>query len=70
MSQSQPGNETNRSPAGRKKNGIFFLLIGIPLASILMGAITLFIAFQQRDPGVDVREAPLSKTSWQQESDQ
>ena len=71
MSQAQRSDETSRSTSGRRnRNGIFYLLIGIPLASILMGAITLFIAFQHRDPGIDVREAPLSKISWQEESAQ
>jgi hypothetical protein len=41
------------------------LLFGIPGAAILMGAITLFVAFSGPDQELPASEMPLSKSSWQ-----
>ncbi|MEZ5560944.1 MAG: hypothetical protein R3E86_20685 [Pseudomonadales bacterium] len=48
------------------KRGIFYLMIGIPAAAVVMGAITLYLALTIPDPSVRHSEAPLSKTSWQE----
>lgn len=55
-------------PANRQRpsrgNALLYLVVGIPVAALLMGIVTLFVAFSNPDPGV-VRDAvPLSKTSW------
>lgn len=42
------------------------LLIAIPAAAIVMGAISLYLAMQGPSQELPVTEAPLSKTSWQQ----
>jgi len=49
------------------KRGVLYLVIGIPLAAVLMGVVTLYVAFSNRDPGVDRDATPLSKTSWQEQ---
>jgi hypothetical protein len=41
-----------------------YLLIGIPVASVLMGIITLIVAFSGPPQELPVVESPLSKTSW------
>ena len=41
-----------------------YLLITIPAASVLMGIITLIVAFSGPDQEIRPTEAPLSKTSW------
>ena len=46
------------------KRGMIYLLIALPLASVLMGAITLYVAFADADPVVVAAEETLSKTSW------
>ena len=44
-----------------------YLLIGIPLTSVLLGAVTLYFAFTTTDRDVRLQElAPMSKTSWQE----
>lgn len=48
------------------KNAALYLIIGIPAAAVLMGAVTLYIAFSNADPGVHIERAPMSKTSWQE----
>ena len=53
-------------PRGLRKNGMIYLLIGIPLTSVLLGVLTLYLAFSTPDRDVRLQElAPLSKTSWQ-----
>jgi hypothetical protein len=47
------------------KRGILYLIIGIPAAAVLMGAVTLYVAFSNVDPGVRLEQPALSKTSWQ-----
>ena len=49
------------------KRGIIILMLGIPAASLIMGAITLYIAFSTPSQEISVDHAPLSKTSWQSE---
>jgi len=45
---------------------MIYLLIGIPLTSVLLGVLTLYLAFSTTDRDVRLQElAPLSKTSWQ-----
>jgi len=52
------------------KRGVLYLVIGIPVAAVLMGVVTLYVAFSNPDPGVQRDGAPLSKTSWQEQRDQ
>ena len=47
------------------KRGVLYLVIAIPAAALLMGAITLYVAFSNPDPGVPIADPALSKTSWQ-----
>ncbi len=47
------------------KNRILYLVIGIPATAVLMGVVTLYIAFSMPDPGVPIEQPPMSKTSWQ-----
>ena len=50
-----------------KKVGMVYLLIGIPLTSVLLGAVTLYFAFTTTDRDVRLQNlAPMSKTSWQE----
>jgi hypothetical protein len=41
------------------------LIIGIPLASVLFGAVMAYFATHTLDGRVIVESEPLSKTSWQ-----
>jgi hypothetical protein len=45
-----------------------YLLIGIPLASVVMGIITLIVAFSGPDQELPDAQAPLRKTSWRLEA--
>lgn len=47
------------------KNRILYLVIGIPASAVLMGIVTLYLAFSTADPGVPMDRPALSKTSWQ-----
>lgn len=49
------------------KRGMLYLVVGIPLSAIVMGVITLYIAFSNPDPGVDRKAPEMSKTSWQEQ---
>ena len=40
------------------------LLIAIPAAAVVMGAITMYLAFEGPDQEIRLDGAPLSKTSW------
>ena len=54
----------------RQKRGTIYLLIGIPLVSVLMGVFTLYVAFNTSDGEVRrPSEVPMSKTSWQERND-
>ena len=47
------------------------LLIAIPAAAVVMGVITMYLAFQGPDQEIQMDGEPLSKTSWQSgETDQ
>ena len=57
------------SPAPRKR-GMIYLLIGIPLTSVLLGMVTLYFAFTTTDRDVRLQHVePMSKTSWQEPAD-
>lgn len=43
------------------------LVIAIPAAAVVMGMITMYLAFQGPDQEVLIDGAPLSKTSWRPE---
>ena len=47
---------------------MIYLLIALPLASVVMGAITFYVAFSDADPVVLKSEQALSKTSWRDET--
>tara|TARA_Y100001933_G_scaffold68910_1_gene69944 strand:+ start:936 stop:1097 length:162 start_codon:yes stop_codon:yes gene_type:complete len=49
------------------KKGMLYLVIAIPLAAVLMGVITLYVAFSSPNQAIDKADRPLSKTSWQEE---
>lgn len=55
-------NRANDKPANRA----LYLVIGIPAAAVLMGAVTLYVAFSNADPGVPMEQPAMSKTSWQE----
>lgn len=60
-------NTDNALATRSKKVGMVYLLIGIPLASVLLGMVTLYFAFTSTDRDVRLNEvAPMSKTSWQE----
>ncbi len=50
------------------KRGMIYLLIALPLASVIMGAVTAYLAFSTADPVVVDSEPALSKTSWRDET--
>jgi len=45
------------------KHKMLWLIIGIPLAAIVMSSISLYVALSNPDPGVELDARPLSKTS-------
>jgi hypothetical protein len=47
------------------KHRILYLVIAIPAAAVLMGIVTLYVAFSRPDPGVPMERPAMSKTSWQ-----
>lgn len=47
------------------KRAVLWLVIGIPLSAVVMGAVTLYLALVNPDPGVAVDQPALSRTSWQ-----
>ena len=49
------------------KRGIIVLLIAIPAAAVLMGAITAYLAVSTPEAAVEREAPPLSKTSWREE---
>ena len=53
-----------------KRVPIIVLLIAIPAAAVVMGAITMYLAFQGPNQEVLKDGAPLSKTSWRGEEAQ
>lgn len=51
------------------KHGTIILLISIPFAAVLMGAVMLYFAVQKPIGTLQPDSAPLTKTSWQQMED-
>jgi hypothetical protein len=49
------------------KKGMIVLLIAIPAAAVLMGAITAYLAVSIPEAAVEREAPPLSKTSWREE---
>lgn len=49
------------------KPRILYLIVGIPAAAVVMGMITLYLAFSHPDQSIVVERPALSKTSWQTE---
>jgi len=47
------------------KRGIYLLLIALPLASVVMGALALYLAFSVPDQAIESAAPVLDKTSWQ-----
>lgn len=50
------------------KRGMLYLVIAIPLAAVLMGVVTLYVAFSGPNQAIEKVERPLSKTSWHEEA--
>ena len=46
-----------------RKRGMLWLIVGIPVAAVLMGIVSVWIALSDPDPGVELDARPLSKTS-------
>lgn len=46
------------------KNRVLYLVVGIPALAVLMGMVTLYVAFSSADPGVELDQPVMSKTSW------
>jgi len=46
------------------KRSVLWLVIGIPLAAVVMSSISLYVALSNPDPGVVLDGRPLSKTSY------
>ena len=61
----------DRKQTMKKKlsNKVLWLVVGLPVASVAMGIVTIFLALQsgQNEHVLQVEEAPLSKTSWSDE---
>jgi hypothetical protein len=67
MSDSQNAASAPKAARKSKKVGMVYLLIGIPLTSVLLGVVTLYFAFTSTDRDVRLQDAaPMSKTSWQE----
>jgi hypothetical protein len=45
------------------KRGVLWLVIGIPLAAVVMSSISIYFALRDPDPGVVLDGPPLTKTS-------
>jgi hypothetical protein len=48
------------------KNRMLYLIIGIPLASVIMGMVILYAAITNPDPVVRYDGPPLNKTSFRE----
>ncbi len=44
------------------------LLIAIPLSSVALGAVMIYLATSSTDVDVELEARPLSKTSWRSET--
>ena len=47
-----------------KEKWIILLLMAIPAAAVLMGAISMYLAYQGPSQEIPIVERPASKTSW------
>jgi hypothetical protein len=45
---------------------MLYLIIGIPAVSVLMGIVTLYVAFSHPDQSIPMERPAMSKTSWQE----
>ena len=52
----------------KRPSPYLLLLIGIPATSVLMGIITLVIAFSGPSQEIQADQTPLNKTSWREET--
>lgn len=50
------------------RRGVLYLVIGIPASAVLLGMVLLYVAFTNADPGIEIDEPPMSKTSWREAS--
>ncbi len=48
----------------KDRNPMLALVIGIPLASVIFGALMFYFALTSTDRSIQPEEAPMSKTSW------
>ncbi len=48
----------------KDRNPMLALVIGIPLASVVFGALMFYFALTSTDSSILVEDAPMSKTSW------
>ena len=53
----------------KERNPMLALVIGIPLASVVFGALMFYFALTSTDSSILVEEAPMSKTSWRAPED-
>jgi hypothetical protein len=67
MSNNQPNRgRTEVSAERRHTRAMVCLLIAIPGISVLLGIVTLILAFGGPDQEIHTELVPLSKTSWEQ----
>lgn len=50
------------------KRGVLYLLIAVPVVTVIMGGVTLYLAFSDPPQAVEIEAKPLSKTSWREPS--
>ncbi len=48
----------------KDRNPMLALVIGIPLASVVFGALMFYFALTSTDSSILVEDVPMSKTSW------
>ncbi|MEQ8861026.1 MAG: hypothetical protein RIC56_20455 [Pseudomonadales bacterium] len=53
--------------AKTRRPGVLYLVVAIPLTAVLMGILTLYLAFSNADPGVGLEQPAMSKTSWREQ---
>ncbi|MDH3643667.1 MAG: FixH family protein [Gammaproteobacteria bacterium] len=52
------------------KRGMIYLLFALPIASVIMGGVTFYLAFSEADTLVIDTGQTLSKTSWRDDAHQ
>lgn len=50
------------------KRGMIYLLFALPIASVIMGGVTFYLAFSETDALVVDTGQTLSKTSWRDDT--